>query len=290
MGKTIAGFIPEVWSGLLLRRINTNLVFRGVVNTDYEGEISAGGDTVRINEYGPITINDYTSTSTGDLTIQQLTDAQKILKIDQEKTFGYWLDAVDEAQIKPKDMSENQKNAAWAMGNNIDEYIANLYTEAGIVAAGSRSGSTITGVNTSSTNVLKYMSIAAQKAAEADMPGPWWMVVPPWFAQKLTLAKIVQDTSNSGTLGSGYVGESIYGFRIYQSNNVVNGTPAADDACIMFGYRGSISLAVQVLMTATAQPSKMFKTLSKGLVVYGAKVVRPNQLGVMYLDYTDEAS
>jgi hypothetical protein len=116
--------------------------------------------------------------------------------------------------------------------------------------------------------------------------------VPPWFAEKLTLAKIVQDTANSGIIASGYFGRTYYGFDVYVSNNVVNGTPAANDARILFGYRGSISLAVQVTKIETARPSLDggFKTLVKGLIVYGAKVVRPNTLGVLYADYTAEAS
>lgn len=290
MGKTLAGLVPEVWSGLLLRRLNDALVYRNVCNTDYEGEISAFGDTVRINELGPITVNSYTSTSTGDLTVQQLTDAQKVLRIDQQKYFAFWLDAVDEAQIKPKVMDEAMTNSAWALANDIDEKIAAQYTEAALVAAGSRSGSTITGVDITSTNIIKYLSLAAQKADEANMPRPRWMVVPPWLGQKMTLMKIVQDTSNSGIISNGFLGTSTYGFQTYVSNNVTNGTPAADDACVMFGYRGSITLATQVLITETVRPSKTFKTLVKGLVVYGVKVVRPNQLGVMYLDYTAEAS
>ena len=119
------------------------------------------------------------------------------------------------------------------------------------------------------------------------------MVVPPWFHHKLVLAKIVQDTNNSGTLAAGQIGSGIFGFDVYVSNNVVNGTPAADDARIMFGYRGSISLAVQITEgPVVTQPSINggFKTLVKGLIVYGAKVVRPNNLGVLYADYTAEAS
>ena len=44
------------------------------------------------------------------------------------------------------------------------------------------------------------------------------------------------------------------------------------------------------LKVSPANMSFHFKTLAKGLVVYGAKVVRPNTLGVLYADYTAEAS
>lgn len=286
-------FIPEIWAGTILSRLNDTLVFRNVVNTDYQGEISGYGDVVKINEIGPISVNTYNATSTSALTVQSLSDAQKLLQINQAKYFAFWIDDIDMVQTKPKLMAEAMNESAFAMANNIDEYIAALYTEAGVVAGGSRSGSTITGVDVTSTNVLKYLSVAAQKLDEANVPQMGrWIVVPPWFAQKMILANIVQNTNNGQVLANGMLGRSFYGFDVYVSNNITNGTPAADDACVMFGYRGSISLAVQVTKVETARPALDggFKTLVKGLVVYGAKVVRPATLGVLYADYTAEAS
>jgi len=288
-----ASFIPEVWAGTVLSRLNDALVFGQVVNRDYEGDIRGFGDVVKINEIGPITVNTYNATSTSALTVQSLSDAQKLLQINQSKYFAFWIDDIDAAQTKPKLMSEAMREASWSLANNIDEYIAALYAEAGLVAAGSRSGSTITGQDITSTNILKYLSIAAQKLDENNVPQMGrWMVVPPWMGHKMILANIVQDTNNSQVLSNGLLGRGMYGFDIYVSNNITNGTPAADDACVMFGYRGSISLAVQVTRVETARPALDggFKTLVKGLVVYGAKVVRPNALGVMYADYTAEAS
>ena len=286
-----ANFIPEVWSDTILARLHDALVFGNVANRDYEGEISGYGDVVKINEIGPVTINDYTITSTSGLTIQSLSDAQKLLQINQAKSFSFWIDDVDQAQTKPKIMDEATREAAFAAANNIDEYIAGLYTEAGLVAGGSRAGSTITGVDITSTNILKYLSIAAQKLDENNVPQQGrWMIVPPWLGHKMILANIVQNTNNSAPLTNGRIGTTMYGFTIYVSNNVTNGTPAADDACVMFGYGGSISLAVQVVRVETVRPSMHFKTLMKGLYVYGAKVVRPNALGVLYADYTAEAS
>lgn len=288
-----ANFIPEIWSGTILSRLNDSLVFRNVVNTDYEGDIRGYGDVVKINEIGPVTVNTYNATSTSALTVQSLSDAQKLLQINQAKYFAFWIDDLDMAQMNPNIMNEGMREAAHAMANNIDEYIAALYTSASLVAGGSRAGSTITGVDITSTNALKYISIAAQKLDEANVPQQGrWMIVPPWFAHKLVLMKIVQQTDNTEVVRAGLLGMGLYGFTFYVSNNITNGTPAADDACIMFGYRGSISLAVQVVKTETARPALDggFKTLVKGLVVYGAKVVRPNTLGVLYADYTAEAS
>ncbi len=277
---------PEIWSAQLLRRLNDLLVYRNVCTTEYEREIAGFGDVVKINEIGQINISNYSSTSTGALTIQTLSDAQKLLKIDRAKYAAFWIDDVDQAQIKPKVMSDAREQMAWSLANEVDEYLATLYTEAGIAV----DGTTSSGVDITSTNVLKYVALIAQKHDEANTPAMGrWIVVPPWFAHKLIMSKIVLDTANTGVLGSGILG-NYYGFDIYVSNNVVHQS-STDRASIMSGYMGSIALATQVLKTATESTITIgFKTLVKSLLVYGAKVLRPNNLGVLFADYVAEAS
>ena len=54
-------FVPEVWSKSLLSSLKKSLVIAapGVVNRDYEGEITEQGDTVRINSISRPTIGTY---------------------------------------------------------------------------------------------------------------------------------------------------------------------------------------------------------------------------------------
>lgn len=283
----LAHFVPEIWSGIVLGRLNDALVYGNVCTREYEGEIKGFGDVVKINEIGPVTVNSYSSTSTGALTVQQLSDAQKLLTISQSKYFAFWMDDQDNAQTKPKLLRDALDQAGWSLANNIDEYVAGLYGQAGIAVG----GTSVTGVDVTSTNVMKYMSLAQQKLDEANTPAAGrWMVVPPWFQQKLTLSKIVLDTSNSATLGAGYIGRSFYGFDIWVSNNVYQAS-GTDRAAILCGYNGSIALAAQVLTTKQESSGTIgFKTLVKGLSVYGAKVIRPNNLGVLWADYIAEAT
>lgn len=286
MGQTLANFVPEIWSGQVLARLNDLLVYQNVCTTEYEGEIREFGDVVKINELGTVAVNSYSATSTGALTVQQLADAQKELRIDQSKYYAFWLDDQDNAQTKPKLLRAALDQAAWSLANNVDEYIAALYGQAGVAVAGTSS----TGVDVTSTNVLKYLSLAQQELDEVNTPSPRWIVVPPWFLQKMTLAKITLDTSNSATLGAGYVGRSFYGFDVYVSNNVYHAS-GTDRAAIMCGFRGSIAFAKQLTGTYIEPSGTIgFKKICKGLLVYGAKVIRPNNLGILWADYTAEAS
>jgi hypothetical protein len=276
---------PELWSRMLLKRLNDATVYRNVCNRDYEGEVRQYGDVVHINEIGTIDINDYSSTSTSALTIQTLDDAQKLLQINRAKYYAFWIDEEDAAKAKGDFLEQALDQAAWSMANEMDEYIASLHGSAGITV----SGTSASGTDITSTNVLKYVSLTAQKHDEANTPKPRWMVVPPWFEQKLLLSKVALKTDNNRELETGYLG-SYMGFDIYVSNNVVHQS-GTDRASILSGYRGSITLANQVTKTQVANTVTVgFKYLVKQLHVYGVKVVRPNNTAVLWADYTAEAS
>ncbi len=49
---SLNNFIPSIWGDTLLAALRADLVFGNLVNRDYEGEIRAVGDTVRINAIG----------------------------------------------------------------------------------------------------------------------------------------------------------------------------------------------------------------------------------------------
>jgi hypothetical protein len=277
---------PEIWSRLLLKRLNDALGYRNVCTTEYEKEITQFGDVIKINEIGTIAVNSYSNTSTSALTIQTLTDAQKLLNIDRAKYTAFWVDDEDRAQIKGDAVIQAIQQQAWSLANEVDEYIAGKHLEAGITVTGTWAA----GTDVTSTNVLKYVSLIAQKHDEANTPmNGRWIVVPPWFYQKMLLSKIALDTQNTAVLGTGAVGNYM-GFDIYVSNNVPHGS-GTDRAAVLSGYRGSIALATQILKSKSMDTIEIgFKRLFKSLMVYGAKVIRPNNLAVAYVDYIAEAT
>jgi poly-gamma-glutamate system protein len=86
----LENFNPQIWAAKLFVRLRKSLVHASTVNRDYEGEIRSFGDTVRINEIGPVDISDYTKYD--DITWQELDSAQKMLLIDQAKSFSFQID------------------------------------------------------------------------------------------------------------------------------------------------------------------------------------------------------
>ena len=85
----IDNFIPAVWSARLLANLHKSLVYGqpGVINRDYQGDITGMGDSVKINSIGAVTVGDYTK-DTNMSAAQTLTSAQSVLTINKQKYFN----------------------------------------------------------------------------------------------------------------------------------------------------------------------------------------------------------
>jgi hypothetical protein len=286
----LEGFRPTIWSKNFITNIEKALVYKNVVNTDYEGDIAGGARSVKINELGAVNINDYTEDT--DITVQVLTDAQKELVIDQKKYFAFNIDDVLAAQSNVTLMERAMQMAAFNMADTVDQYIASLYLGAGI-------DTTNLGTNTTDLDIyaagagtydhpLGVFTNATRYMDEANVPTSGrWVVVPPWLHQYIKQAQIIDNISGgikggvTGAYGNGYIG-SVLGFECYASNNVSKGA-AWINSRVMFGSRDAISFAGQITKIQTAEVEKQFGTMVKGLYVYGAKVVRPDHLLTAYL-------
>lgn len=271
-------FIPQVWSARLLENLEKNHVFAGIANRTYEGEIRAYGDQVKINSVGPITIGNYTKNT--DITDPEtLTDAQRILNIDQAKYFNFQIDDIDSAQQSPKVMDGAMRAAAYALADAADIYLAGMYTE---VAEENLIGTDAAPITfTAATDAYTYLVKLAVKLDEANVPqGGRWVVVPAWFHALLLLdPRFVQagSAASDKILRVGEVGEAA-GFTILSSNNVAK---VEDGFKIMAGCERSIAYAEQITELCAYRPEKRFADALKGLHLYGAKVIDPNSLAVL---------
>lgn len=280
----LENFIPQIWSAKLLVRLRKALVFASVVNNEYEGEITGYGDTVKINEIGSITVSDYTKY--GALTWQALTSAQKVLLIDQAKSFSFAIDDIDTAQMNPKIMNAAMDEAAYAIRDEIDKYIAGLWEGAGVINA-TNLGSPSSAKSVSSGNVIEVLSYAARYLDESNVPtADRWIVIPPWLHQKLLLAEVGGISATAvpkvgpDTIINGYVGEALGFKNILVSNNVDYDSTTYH---VMAGVRSAISYAGQVAKIKPVEREDYFDQGVKGLYLYGAKVVRPEALLAMHV-------
>ncbi|MFI0897746.1 P22 coat protein - protein 5 domain protein [Streptomyces sp. NPDC020983] len=283
----ITRFRPEIWSARLLVATRKALVYGGpgMVNRDYEGEISQAGDTVRITSIGDPTIGDYVPNSTV-ISPEELTDAQRTLTVDQAKYFAFKVDDVDARQAAGNVMPEAMTRAAYKLADTQDQYLAGLYT--GIVSANVL-GSTGSPIDTHTTVTDAYDKVLVPlrtRLAKANVPTEGrFVVVSPEFTASLLLDPRFIKANESGDGGSarlnGFVGRAA-GFNIVESNNTPN--PASDTQVIIAGTNAAISLAEQINKTEAYRPESSFSDAVKGLMLYGAKLVRPDFMACAFID------
>ncbi|HTF09059.1 MAG TPA: P22 coat protein - protein 5 domain protein, partial [Asanoa sp.] len=123
-------FVPEIWSTNLLVALRKQLIFAGpsVSNRNYEGEIANAGDTVRITSIGRPAIGNYEPNVTV-ITPQALQAAQRTLVVDQAKYWAFEVDDVDARQQLGNFITESMSEAAYALADVVDQYVAAMYTE-----------------------------------------------------------------------------------------------------------------------------------------------------------------
>lgn len=277
-------FKPEVWSAVLLSSLKKSLVYGGLANHDYEGEIREAGDTVTVNSISRPTIGTYVPNSTV-ITPEVLTTAQRKLVIDQSKFFAFGVDDVDARQAKSSLLPEALTEAGYGLADVADQFVAGLYT--GVASANALGTvSVTTGTPTDAYDkVLIPLKIALDNANVPDENR--WVVVPPWFHGRLLLDLRFIDASKTGdAVGAsirGYIGEAA-GFRVYKSNNTP--FPGGDDNMVIAGTNMAISYAGQINKTEAYRPQSSFEDAVKGLQLYGAKLMRPDGIATCQASQT----
>jgi hypothetical protein len=273
---TVNNFIPTIWSAQVFTDFQKATVLSGLTNRDYEGEISAYGDTVKITKVGPITIRSYTKNSTSGLTVEQLNDSQTDLKIDQAKYFAFSVDDIDKRQAKGDVLGGGMLEASQGLAEDVDSFIANMYTQAG--------ASTYVSVTiaSSDTGVLNVFGRANQLLTEMNCPkaGRKAYISPYMEAQLVKQNVVLTQGQNIGLFVEGYIGR-YQGFDIFVSNNLATGSTHTATSPVhecLFGTPASITFANQIVETVGYRPEASFSDAVKGLHVYGAKVIQPKAL------------
>jgi hypothetical protein len=278
----ITRFRPEIWSAELLVALRKKLVYAGpgVVNRDYEGEISQAGDTVRITSISDPTIGTYSANVTV-VTPEELTDAQRTLVVDQAKYFAFFVDDVDARQAKGNVMPEAMRRAAYKLADQADQYVAALYT--GAQAANALGTVAVTTAAIAEAQIIQLKV----KLDEANVPQEGrFVTMPPWYHALLLASDHFVRLDASGTteaLRNGTVMRG-FGFDILVSNNAPLVT--GDDYAVMAGVDSAISFAEQINKVEAYRPEAKFADAVKGLYLYGAKLVRPDSIATLVASKT----
>jgi hypothetical protein len=273
---SIDNFIRTAWAAKLLENMNGAQVYAACLNRDYEGEIKATGDTVKINSIGRITIVTYTK-NLNNLTPQILQDSQMMLAITQSDAFCFEIDDVDKAQSNVTLMNSAMEEAAWGMADTADLWLAAL------LAAGVATANVLTPVTvgTGATDKDAYevlVDLGVRLTANSVPRTGRWVVIPAWYEGLLDkdprFVSFGTPENRRQLVGGEPIG-AIKGMEVMVSNNV----PVAGSAyTVVAGTKQAATYAENLEKVEAFRPQGGFADAMKGLHLYGAKVTRPYAL------------
>ena len=296
-GQTNSFFLPKVYSKQVLNFFRKASVAEAITNTDYAGEISAFGDTVRIIKEPVISVDQYERG--GTVTKTALTDAEVTLIVDVANAFKFIVDDIETNMSHVNFREVATSSAAYALRDAFDTgVIAKMFAgvsasspnhilgsdSATDLAAGTfdGTGNLDIGYASGEHDPIDVLSHMARLLDEQSVPeeGRWFLANPQFYEQLVqTSSKLMSVDFNAGqgSIRNGLVSSGkLRGFDMYKSNNIAATTNAAGK--VIAGHMSSTCTAQTITSTEVMRDPDSFGDIVRGLHVYGAKVLRPEAL------------
>lgn len=269
----ITNFIPTVWSETLTKELDKQYVGVRNCSREFEGEIKGKGSVLKICGVGPINVFDYEKNIDMDsYYLESINTTQSTLEITQSKGFNFQIDDVDKVQSKPALMRAALDKAANALAEVADRYVYSLYSEV-------KEENSITWGSPDPETIIDLIIELREKFYKNNVNGNVETVleVPPYVASIILKAKIATMSDNTDEVTNGYIG-NVAGFKIYVTNHLP--VDRAEYVCIARTTR-AIAFAEQLNEVEAYRPERRFADAIKGLHLYGAKIVYPDEIMCM---------
>ena len=299
-GQTNSFFLPSIYSKKVLNFFRKASVVEAITNTDYAGEISAYGDSVKIIKEPVISVSDYTRGS--DTTATKLTDQELTLVVDSAKAFKFIVDDIETNMSHVNFKEVATSSAAYALRDSYDAAViaamfsgvstsspdhvlgadAAAATQTMAQHQGGSNSIDLTGSDGTGADPLDVMAFMAKLLDEQSVPEEGrWFVAPPSFYNELSQSgsklMSVDFNAGQGSIRNGLVSSGkLRGFDMYKSNNVAAASTATGK--ILAGHISSTATAQTIISTEVLRDPSSFGDIVRGLHVYGAKVLRPEAL------------
>ena len=266
----ITNFIPTVWSENLYRALDKQYIAVANCNREFEGDIREQGNVVKICGLGNVSVSKYTK-NVNMSAPETLSDNVRELAIDQAKYFNFQIDDVDRAQCTPRLMEAAMKVAANGLADAADKYVYSL---------ASKAGASVFAEEATPETIIEAIIEARQKLYENNVSDSDGVVleVSPAVATLILKAKMSLSTDNTAALDHGCIG-NIAGCKVFVSANIATEMDGIVPVykCIMRTGR-AIAFAEQLSEIDAYRPEKRFADAVKGLHIYGAEVVYPEEM------------
>ena len=270
----ITNFIPEIWDASLLKALRNQLTYAqaGVINRNYEGDIARAGDTVHITSFADPATRAYTKYT--NITYDQLTDDTQTLVIDQARYWAITVDDIDKRQALPGFIDETTTGAAYNLRADADSFVADLMV-AGVDSGNELGAVTVDADGEAYDLLVEFRTLLTRSNTPSD--GRFVIVPPEFYAWLLKDDRFIRLDASGTTAGlrNGVVGRAA-GFDVIESNVVPETSGGGFE--VVAGHSIATTYADNLVKTEALRLEGYFGDGIRGLHVYGAKVIRPENL------------
>lgn len=271
---SVAVFKQTLWSKKIQNALDTITGLRTHCDFQFDGEIKAGNKLKITGSVAP-TIGTYVPGT--DITIENVDGNDQELVIDQFKYFARYFDNVDKAQSIPGVMENDAKECAKSLHEEGDKYVASLIKAAAEDAENpiAQSASAITPSKTNVVPAVEDGLVALYEKNVKPTDELYGEFSPKFYSM---LRQFLTETlSNNVELAKkGAVGKY---------NNILvcieNLLPVNSEKKVRYNVirtSKAIAFAGQVDTVKAVEKEKGFGDIVKGLYVFGAKIVRHEQI------------
>lgn len=275
VANTITNFQQTIWSASILRSLDKITSLRNHCNFQYEKD-SKNAKEVKILSVNRPTIRTYVPGTS--ITREGAADSSQLLKIDQYRYFNFEVEDIVKAQSVPGLMEALTDEAGKGLALEGDKYVAEVIKEAvegGEVAA---SASVITLSNSNAMASVEE-GFATLYGNDCKVSDSFYLELAPkvftTYRQQLTEL----STNNPELLKKGAVGKINNAYVCIE-----NCLPEATDGGAVYNILRTdkaVAFAEQIEKVEHYRPEDAFTDAVKGLYVFGAKIVRPEEIYVM---------
>ncbi len=270
---SVAVFKQTLWSKKIQNALDTLTGLRTHCDYQFDGEIKAGNKLKITGSVKP-TIGTYVPGT--DITIENVDGNDQELVIDQFKYFARYFDNVDKAQSIPGVMENDAKECAKHLHEEGDKYVAKIIKDAAekedtVIAQG-------TAITPSKTTVIPAVEegLVALYEKNVNPTSELYGEFSPKMYSFLRQALTETLTNNVELAKKGAVGK--YNNVLVCIENLLPENTTKKVKYNIIRTSKAVAFAGQVDTVKAVEKEKGFGDIVKGLYVFGAKIVRPEEI------------
>lgn len=264
-------FKPTFWSKYIQTELAKDLVIANWCDYKFDGEIKHGERVKIVGAVRP-TIGTYTPGT--NISVEKLGDNAQYLDIDYADYFAFEVDDVDKAQSMPGYLDAQFSEAKKALAEKEDATIAKVAAQ-GANSSMKSSSLDISAQTSPLTSIddgllkLYQNNVSTKEELAADLNAEHIVLI------RSKLANLF--TNNVEYIKQGAIGK-YNNVLLRLTNNLFN--DGTDDLELLRTKR-AVAVVNSIDKVETCRKELGFASIIKGLNVYGAKVVRPEELYVI---------